>query len=76
MIDKLLAKWYMVVTMVAVAIAIIGVILTFFFEVYQASRWECKKYESVQTAWFDYDQKPPTVKGQKQSVCVVWVRGK
>ena len=43
---------------------------------YNATRWDCKKYDTVQTVWFDYDQKPPTVKGQKQSVCVVWERGK
>lgn len=76
MIEKIVAKCFVIVALVAFAIGVVGVILTFFFEVYQASRWECKKYEMVQTAWFDYDHKPPTVKGQKQSVCVVWVRGK
>lgn len=74
--NEQLQNWYVVVAIVALALAIIGVILTFFFEVFNASRWECKKYDQVQTVWVDYDQTPPVLKGQKQQVCVVNVRGK
>lgn len=68
---------------IGMLVAIIGLVLflsifvfDFFLALFNATRWECKKYDTVQTTWVDYDQKPPTVKGQKQSVCVVWVRGK
>ena len=63
--------------------AIIGLVLflsifvfDFLLSLFNATRWECKKYDQVQTVWVDYDQTPPVLKGQKQQVCVVNVRGK
>jgi hypothetical protein len=63
--------------------AIIGLVLflsifvfDFFLALFNATRWECKKYDTVQTTWVDYDQNPTTVKYQKQPVCIVWERGK
>ncbi len=66
----------MVIVIVAVLLFLSLFVFDFFLTMYNATRWECKKYETVQTVWFDYDQKPPTAKGQKQTICVVWERGK
>ena len=68
---------------IGMLVAIIGLVLflsifvfDFLLSLFNATRWECKKYDTVQTTWIDYDQKPATVKYQKQPVCVTWERGK
>lgn len=66
----------MVIVIIAVLLFLLLFVFDFFLTMYNATRWECKKYETVQTVWFDYDQKPTTVKHQKQAVCVTWERGK
>ena len=68
---------------IGMLVALIGLVLflsifvfDFLLSLFNATRWECKKYDTVQITWIDYDQKPATVKYQKQPVCVTWERGK
>ena len=66
----------MLIVIISVVLFLSTFVFDFFLTMYNATRWDCKKYDTVQTTWVDYDQNPTTVKYQKQPACIVWERGK